>query len=44
MTFQLEPGDAAPAFATGDAEAYYGQDIGDHLPLERIETYLQEQS
>lgn len=24
------------------AMAYYGQDIGDHLPLERIERYLQE--
>jgi peroxiredoxin len=26
------------------AEAFYGQDIGDHLPVERIEAYLQEQS
>lgn len=26
------------------AEAYYGQDIGDHLPLERIESFLQEEA
>ena len=26
------------------AEAYYGRDIGDHLPLERIERYLQEET
>lgn len=26
------------------AEAYYGQDIGDHLPVKRIEDYLQEPS
>lgn len=26
------------------AKAYYGDDIGDHLPLERVERYLQEET